>query len=324
MVGSKARCSMIQFVPSKPTQYGFKVWCSADSVTGYIIDFELYEGKDEESIEEHEEQENVDDAASNDSSFASNEVDTPTSIESLVVRLCDALPQNRNFNIFADSLFASVRIARQLASNGRYICGTVKLKSTQLPSLTSGAKLLEKGESLSVTDVTSDVAVYAKRSKKAFGIVSSIHSPIKFSADEARDDYNKKARGVDLSNQQLATYDPQRRTLRWWHSLFDFMLNASVCNAYVLFSSKVTNSQRELKFSLDLIEQILRRFCTNKILASPVNVSHIPKRSDQSNTCRQCSKSGKSGWSVYYCAGCSKSQRIHLHPRCFELYHSHM
>ena len=36
---------MIQYMPLKPTERGFKVWVRADSVNGYFCDFEVYTGR---------------------------------------------------------------------------------------------------------------------------------------------------------------------------------------------------------------------------------------------------------------------------------------
>ena len=43
---------MKQYVPLKPTKRGFKVWVRADSVTGYICDFNVYVGQETTVAEE--------------------------------------------------------------------------------------------------------------------------------------------------------------------------------------------------------------------------------------------------------------------------------
>ena len=318
MVASKARCSMVQFVPSKPTRFGFKVWCIADSITGYIIEFEMYEGKkdDDREVEDlvEDKDENVDDLHGH----------VPNDIESLVVRLCDALPQDRKFNVFADSLFATVQLAKILVQKGRLLCGTVKLNSVQLPpSLSVSAKFLGKGQSLSIVDSKDNVAVYVKKEKKTFALVTSLHSPEKMSFDVVRNEYNQKARGVDLANQRMTYYAPQRRTIKWWHTVFDFLINASVANAYVLASSRANYSKSELRFRMTLITDIFSRYCTTKLAVSLASSRHVPVRGEKKNICHGCSKKGKKRAKTrYYCKGCSSGcYNVHLHPRCFEEYH---
>lgn len=40
---------MKQFQPYKPIKRGYKVWCLADSVTGYILAYIVYTGKSDSS-----------------------------------------------------------------------------------------------------------------------------------------------------------------------------------------------------------------------------------------------------------------------------------
>lgn len=45
MVGFKGRSSLKQYIPNKPIKRGFKVWVIACAVTGFLINFEVYERK---------------------------------------------------------------------------------------------------------------------------------------------------------------------------------------------------------------------------------------------------------------------------------------
>lgn len=46
MVGFRGRLSFRQYMPAKPTKYGIKVWMAADSSNGYVLNFDVYLGKD--------------------------------------------------------------------------------------------------------------------------------------------------------------------------------------------------------------------------------------------------------------------------------------
>lgn len=48
MIKFKGRSSLKQFLPSKPIKRGYKVRCLADSLTGYLYNFEIYTGKEKE------------------------------------------------------------------------------------------------------------------------------------------------------------------------------------------------------------------------------------------------------------------------------------
>ena len=47
MIAYKGRSYLKQYLPSKPTKWGFKVWAIADSETGYMTDISIYTGKRE-------------------------------------------------------------------------------------------------------------------------------------------------------------------------------------------------------------------------------------------------------------------------------------
>ena len=51
MVKYKGRSSIKQYMPQKPVKRGFKIWMLADSATGYVLKFTVYEGKTGNSVE---------------------------------------------------------------------------------------------------------------------------------------------------------------------------------------------------------------------------------------------------------------------------------
>ena len=48
MIGFKGRIQWKQYLPKKPTKWGFKIWSLADSETGYLLNIEPYIGKKDE------------------------------------------------------------------------------------------------------------------------------------------------------------------------------------------------------------------------------------------------------------------------------------
>ena len=51
MVPFKGRSTLKQYMPKKPLRRGFKVWMLADSHTGYVSSFEVYTGKNGDTVE---------------------------------------------------------------------------------------------------------------------------------------------------------------------------------------------------------------------------------------------------------------------------------
>ena len=50
MVECNSRLFFKQYMKSKPTPWGIKVWCSADPTSGYLLDFSVYTGKAQQPI----------------------------------------------------------------------------------------------------------------------------------------------------------------------------------------------------------------------------------------------------------------------------------
>jgi len=53
MIAFKGRSGMKQYMPMKPFKRGFKVWALADSASGYLINFEIYTGKNSNNLTEN-------------------------------------------------------------------------------------------------------------------------------------------------------------------------------------------------------------------------------------------------------------------------------
>src|ERR1700731_1287047 len=47
MVGFKGRSELKQYIPQKPTKWGYKVWCLVSS--NYLLSFDIFEGKSSNS-----------------------------------------------------------------------------------------------------------------------------------------------------------------------------------------------------------------------------------------------------------------------------------
>ena len=49
MVGFKGRLSFLQYMPKKPQKWGMKAWVLADSSNGYVWNWKLYTGKEDDT-----------------------------------------------------------------------------------------------------------------------------------------------------------------------------------------------------------------------------------------------------------------------------------
>ena len=54
-------------------------------------------------------------------------------------------------------------------------------------------------------------------------------------------DYNFNMNGVDIADQLRSYYSCKLRSRKWWHSLFWWMVDTAICNAYVVYKHHVSS-----------------------------------------------------------------------------------
>ena len=109
MIGYLGRVSFRQYMPAKPNKYGIKVWMAADSSNGYVLNFDIYLGK---------------------------EVDGRPRIYGLGYDVVHKLIRpfmNRNHRVFFDYFFPSTTLLEHLETNDTSACGTVRCNLRDLP-----------------------------------------------------------------------------------------------------------------------------------------------------------------------------------------------
>ena len=111
MIPFKGRSALKQYMPLKPIKRGYKVWCIADSKTGYVLNFEIYTGKQADA-----------DATPDDYGLG----------ERVVLNLVDNLDQSVQVNAF-DNFFTTVRLMEELLRRGFHAIGTVRPSRRGLP-----------------------------------------------------------------------------------------------------------------------------------------------------------------------------------------------
>ena len=95
-------------MPAKPTKYGIKVWMAAISSNGYVLNFDVYLGK---------------------------EVVGRRRIYGLGYDVVTKLIRpymNRNHHVFFDNFFTPTKLLEHLEANDTYACGTVRCNRKDL------------------------------------------------------------------------------------------------------------------------------------------------------------------------------------------------
>lgn len=98
MIAYKGRHKAKQYIPSKPTQWGLKVWLRCDSITGFCHQLDVYLGRDQ---------------------YRGASVG-----QAVVEKLTEGL-EGKNFHVFYDSFFTSVSLAKSLLEKRIFSCGTI-------------------------------------------------------------------------------------------------------------------------------------------------------------------------------------------------------
>ena len=124
MIGFKGRLAFLQYMPKKPQKWGMKAWVLADAANGYVWNWKLYTGKEE---------------------------NIPTSDLGLAHRvvldlLDDARLKNKGYRVFVDNFYSSPALFQDLLEEGFEACGTLRSNRKGIPEDVKTAKL-RKGES---------------------------------------------------------------------------------------------------------------------------------------------------------------------------------
>jgi hypothetical protein len=76
--------------------------------------------------------------------------------------------------------------------------------------------------------------------------------------------YNQHMGGVDLANARRKSYSCSRRSEKWWHTLFYYLLDASVVNTYIHLAERPYCAKRttQKEFIFELSDQLMGLQCT--------------------------------------------------------------
>ena len=107
MISYKGRLSFLQYLPKKPRKWGMKAWALADSNLGYIWNWKLYCGKEDEQGRE------------------------PLG-ERVAVGLLTVL-ENKGYHVYFDNFYTSPALCNRLLTLGFGSCGTVRLDRRGIP-----------------------------------------------------------------------------------------------------------------------------------------------------------------------------------------------
>ncbi|KAK3764943.1 hypothetical protein RRG08_045745 [Elysia crispata] len=326
MVAFTGRVSFKQYIKNKPTPWGFKVWCLAEAETGYLLNFQVYTGKTATQPEH--------------------------GLGHQVVTSMMANHLEKNHAVHFDNFFTSVKLAEDLLKEKTTCCGTIRTNRKGWPLPSSKQKpgevrMRQKGRMVAVqwtdkrqVNILSTNAdpkmVTVERRTKAGVVQVQVPKPVV--------QYNKAMFGVDLNDQNRSYYPVGRPGTKWWRYLFNYLVQISIINAFILMKrarpddSRTSASQNHLVFRTHLVKALVavtepdqpaRRAPDVPSLqgsSSPYSPSHsLGKMPGRKRRCFQCAQDGvkmASGRTRETTSGCHLCN-VHLHAgECYAKFHS--
>ena len=220
MIAYKGRLSFRQYMPTKPTKYGIKVWMATDSDNGYVANFCVYLGS-----ERNEGRKN--------------------SLSYDVVKSMASPFLHKHRHTYFDNFFTGIGIMDYLLARNTYACGTVWVNRKGL--LPCVKKKLKQGEM--VKDQHGHLLFTKWHDKRDVAFLSTNISPtaptrpvqckkkgheIKIQKPLLADTYTANMEGVDRADQLRTFYFAGWQCRKWYKYIFWFLFNLSICSSFVL------------------------------------------------------------------------------------------
>lgn len=324
----RGRLGIIQHSPPQSAKVGLKIWMLSTSNTGYVYNFEIYCGRND-NIDRSEKGLGYD----------------------VITHFTYFLQQPYHHLYFSD-YFTSIPLMVDLLDKNVYACGIMASKrkylSDPLSNLDIKPKMLfqqcEEHPNLLCSTWYDDKEISVISTNEKMGItkvtrkkgtqVSAIECPMAVS------NYNVRMVSTSKKDQE-EKYSIPKKSMKWWFYLFWFLLDMAMQNAYVLYT--MTNNPPskkilgELKFKLSVIDSLSENYSSRKRKATntrpndkltPINAENInlhkkAKIAGRKRVCVQCRRHNRktvsnrrieSTWECIFCNVC-------LCEKCFGPYH---
>lgn len=270
-----------------------------------------------------------------------------------MTKLVEAAKVECGSMVVMDNFFSSCSLFESLMSRNTFACGTVKGNSKGLPSFMRKNKKNDKSMARGEFQfaVKNKTAAVKWMDRKPVCFLSSVHSPrnvskvlrrqrngtrIEVGCPEVVKVYNETMGGVDKFDQLRECYAVGRRSVKWWHRIFYYLLDLAIVNSFIMWKMKQANPSNchQLDFRINLARQLIGGFSSRKSRGRPPNFikqalpdsvrlanvgCHMPERNDNYRRCKMCSKGRKSQQRTrFVCSFCKVP--LCIHP-CFVKFH---
>jgi hypothetical protein len=231
--------------------------------------------------------------------------------------------------VITDNFFTSVPLYLDLLENGIMATGTLRANRKYVPR-SMYAKKITKKKTLGWVDYRmheeGKICCMVWKDKQAVQLLSTHAEPIpeegskpyvwrkiggkrkKVRTGPMHLQYTRNMRGVDAADQLRGVYSSLTRSHKWWHRIFFYMLDTTVCNMWIIHSDISFRFLKEplthQNFQLQLAKELAARWGGRKhgysIFSPFTRSAHGPKsRGKKRGNCRLCGQRTNQ-----WCPGC--------------------
>ena len=323
----KGRLSFIQFIPSKRSRFGIKLFVICDCETSFVMDFIVYTGKDTDIVP-----------------------DRDLGVSGAVVKTLINRYLHNCHTLWIDNWYSSPLLFDWLHKNSINCCGTVRKNRKEMPKFSTK---LAKGE-VEAKHIDNILAI-KWLDRREVCMLTTLHKNQMKKTDKTNRqtgenimkphcivEYNQNMGAVDKTDMMITSIESVRKTIKWYKKLFFHMLDITVLNSHCLYNMQFGKNMTLADFQLTLIRQIIQKYHTPKTTGrkkgrpsagdQPMRLieRHFPslvppteKKKNAARICHVCSNTTleqkKRKESRYMCAKCDVG--LCVYP-CFEKYHT--
>ncbi|KAL4009424.1 hypothetical protein ACER0C_003276 [Sarotherodon galilaeus] len=320
MVSTKARVALNQYIKSKPTKWGIKLFVLSDN-PGYTVDFNIYTGR-------------------------STLVTGKGLSFDAVMALINKNYLGTGYHIYCDNFYTSPALFHHLHDLGFGACGIfqdtrVGVPKTKLNALTKKSprgtiRWIREGPLIFIkwTD-TREVSVCStlhsafsgdtvKRMCKAEGQHRAIDVPV----PSAVKDYNRFMGGVDLSDQLIGSYSSWRRSRKWYVTVLHHFIDIAITNSYLVSKELCGRLEQQPMTHQDFQEQLIAELCGVSSQSGTKSYQHIPVAivegaSGQNKATKGCRKGRLCGkCTPFKCEACKLALCVIVDRNCHRAYYT--
>lgn len=242
----KGRLVFKQYIKTKRHRFGIKLYVLCDCETGYILDFNVYIGKETD--------------------IDSNKNPLLGITGAVVVKLMTPY-LDKGHSLYTDNFYTSPALSLFLLDRNTNTCGTVRQNRRGMPELRGK---LNKGE---ISWKSSEKLLALRwKDRREVTMLSTMHENKiitlpKLDRKTGENikkplcvvDYNKNMGAVDRSDMLISSIDSMRKNIKWYKKLFFHCVDLCIVNSYALFLTQNEKKVPLAVFHLHVVRQLLER-----------------------------------------------------------------